>query len=177
MNQINQNQIQTSNSVTDGFYSISVSLSIMLIRERVIEASKACEDIFVDSRDDKTREKDVEEIVNQISDCNGIFIRMEHPLLTLKTDQGSSSSEIFSLYQEEVDMNLKLSNRQDVRRELCQSEDLVVIKQHIPTIIFARIKNLIPTFQIGLQVVAVGDDSKNTRQDMAVASEIWLSEL
>ena len=51
----------------------------------------------------------------------------------------------------------------------------MVIEQHIPTIIFARIKNLIPTFQIGLQVVAVkatevGDDSKNTRQDMAVAS-------
>ena len=43
LNQISQNQIKTSNSVTDSSYSISVSLSILLIRERVIEAFKACE--------------------------------------------------------------------------------------------------------------------------------------
>ena len=117
LNQISQNQIKTSNSVTDSSYSISVSLSILLIRERVIEASKACKDIFVDSCEDKTRDKDVVKIVNQISGCHGIFIRIENPLLTtLQTDLGRSSSEIFSLYQEDVDMNLKLRNRHGVRR-------------------------------------------------------------
>ena len=52
----------------------------------------------MDSCDDETREKDVVKIVNQISGCHGIFIRIENPLLTtLQTDLGRSSSEIFSL--------------------------------------------------------------------------------
>ena len=73
-----------------------------------------------------------------------------------QTDLWSSSSEILSL----------LKNRQGMRRELSQSvDDLAVIEQLISTIIFARIENLIPTFQIGLQVAAVkdpgfGDNSK-----------------
>ena len=72
---------------------------------------------------------------NQISSCDGILARMENLLLTFQTDLGSISSEILSLQQESVDMNLRLKNRQGVRGELSQFvDDLVVTEQLISTI-------------------------------------------
>jgi len=77
----------------------------------------------------------IAQLHNQISSCDGILARMENLLLTFQTDLGSISSEILSLQQESVDMNLRLKNRQGVRGELSQFvDDLVVTEQLISTI-------------------------------------------
>ena len=70
-----------------------------------------------------------------MSSCDGILARMESLLLTFQSDLGSISSEIMSLQQQSVEMNLKLTNRQAVRGELSQFvDDLVVTEQLITTI-------------------------------------------
>ena len=77
----------------------------------------------------------IAQLHNQISSCDGILARMENLLLSFQTDLGSISSEILSLQQESVDMNLRLKNRQGVRGELSQFvDDLVVTEQLIFTI-------------------------------------------
>ena len=77
----------------------------------------------------------IAQLHNQISSCDGILARMENLLLSFQTDLGSISSEILSLQQESVDMNLRLKNRQGVRGELSQFvDDLVVTEQLISTI-------------------------------------------
>ena len=77
----------------------------------------------------------IAQLHNQISSCDGILARMENLLLSFQTDLGSISSEILSLQQESVDMNLRLKNRQSVRGELSQFvDDLVVTEQLITTI-------------------------------------------
>ena len=44
---------------------------------------------------------------NQISSCDGILARMEGLLTAFQTDLGSISSEILSLQQQSVEMNLR----------------------------------------------------------------------
>ena len=52
---------------------------------------------------------------------------MENMLLSFQGDLGSISSEILSLQQQSVQMNLKLRNRQAVRGELSQFvHDMVI---------------------------------------------------
>ena len=78
----------------------------------------------------------IAQLHSQISSCDGILGRMETLLLSFQTDLGSISSEILSLQQESVEMNLRLKNRQSVRGELSQFvDDLVVTEQLISTIL------------------------------------------
>jgi len=73
---------------------------------------------------------------NQISSCDGILARMEGLLTAFQTDLGSISSEILSLQQQSVEMNLRLKNRQAVRGELSQFvDDMVVTELMINTIL------------------------------------------
>jgi len=73
---------------------------------------------------------------NQISSCDGILARMEGLLTAFQTDLGSISSEILSLQQQSVEMNLRLKNRQAVRGELSQFvDDMVVTELMISTIL------------------------------------------
>ena len=77
----------------------------------------------------------IAQLHNQISSCDGILERMETMLLSFQTDLGSISSEILSLQQQSVEMNLRLKNRQRVRGELSQFvDDLVVTELLIVTI-------------------------------------------
>lgn len=72
----------------------------------------------------------------QVSSCDSILARMENLLLSFQTDLGSISTEILSLQQQSVEMNLRLRNRQAVRGELSQFvDDLVVTEQLIQTIL------------------------------------------
>ena len=73
---------------------------------------------------------------NQIATCDNILGRMENLLLSFQSDLGSISSEILSLQQQSVDMNLRLKNRQAVRGELSQFvDDMVVTETLINTIL------------------------------------------
>ena len=72
-------------------------------------------------------------IIAQVSSCDSILARMENLLLSFQSDLGSISTEIlrcvllldssasnvmpiFSLQQQSVEMNLRLKNRQAVRK-------------------------------------------------------------
>ena len=56
---------------------------------------------------------------NQISSCDGILARMEGLLTAFQTDLGSISSEILSLQQQSVEMNLRfLSASLDFYKEI-----------------------------------------------------------
>jgi len=80
--------------------------------------------------------KNIATLHNQISSCDGILARMEDLLIAFQTDLGSISSEILSLQQQSVEMNLRLKNRQSVRGELSQFvDDMVVTEQMITTIL------------------------------------------
>lgn len=54
---------------------------------------------------------------------------MENMLVSFQSDLGSISSEILSLQQQSVQMNLKLRNRQAVRGELSQFVNDMVIPE------------------------------------------------
>ena len=55
--------------------------------------------------------------VFQVSSCDSILARMENLLLSFQSDLGSISTEILSLQQQSVEMNLRLKNRQAVRKK------------------------------------------------------------
>ena len=58
---------------------------------------------------------------------------METMLLTFQSDLGSISTEILSLQQQSVQMNLKLKNRQAVKGELSQFVNDMVIPEGMIT--------------------------------------------
>jgi hypothetical protein len=58
---------------------------------------------------------------------------MENMLVTFQSDLGSISTEILSLQQQSVQMNLKLVNRQAVRGELSQFVGDMVISEKMIT--------------------------------------------
>lgn len=58
---------------------------------------------------------------------------MEAMLLTFQSDLGSISTEILSLQQQSVQMNLKLKNRQAVKGELSQFVTDMVIPEAMIT--------------------------------------------
>ena len=92
-----------------------------------------CEQVSVE--DYISQAGNIAQLHNQISSCDGILERMETMLLSFQTDLGSISSEILSLQQQSVEMNLRLKNRQRVRGELSQFvDDLVVTELLIVTI-------------------------------------------
>ncbi|XP_056154178.1 vacuolar protein sorting-associated protein 52 homolog [Lampris incognitus] len=73
---------------------------------------------------------------NQITACDSILERMEGMLSGFQSDLSSISSEIQTLQQQSVSMNVRLKNRQAVRSHLSQLVDeLVVPGAMISTII------------------------------------------
>uniref|UniRef100_A0A673I917 Vacuolar protein sorting-associated protein 52 homolog n=1 Tax=Sinocyclocheilus rhinocerous TaxID=307959 RepID=A0A673I917_9TELE len=60
---------------------------------------------------------------NQITACDSILERMEGMLSSFQSDLSSISSEIQTLQQQSVSMNLRLKNRQAVRGQLSQLVD------------------------------------------------------
>uniref|UniRef100_A0A671PP87 Vacuolar protein sorting-associated protein 52 homolog n=1 Tax=Sinocyclocheilus anshuiensis TaxID=1608454 RepID=A0A671PP87_9TELE len=64
---------------------------------------------------------------NQITACDSILERMEGMLSSFQSDLSSISSEIQTLQQQSVSMNLRLKNRQAVRGQLSQLVDELVV--------------------------------------------------
>uniref|UniRef100_A0A671PXE9 Vacuolar protein sorting-associated protein 52 homolog n=1 Tax=Sinocyclocheilus anshuiensis TaxID=1608454 RepID=A0A671PXE9_9TELE len=64
---------------------------------------------------------------NQITACDSILERMEGMLSSFQSDLSSISSEIQTLQQQSVSMNLRLKNRQAVRSQLSQLVDELVV--------------------------------------------------
>ena len=56
---------------------------------------------------------------------------MERMLLNFQSDLGSISSEILSLQQQSVHMNIKLKNRQSIRGELTQFVDEMAVPEEM----------------------------------------------
>ena len=109
-----------------------------------------CEQVSI--QDYISQAGNIAQLHSQISSCDGILGRMENLLLSFQTDLGSISSEILSLQQESVEMNLRLKNRQSVRGELSQFvDDLVVTELLIMTIMEAPVGEM--TFLEQLQIL------------------------
>jgi len=68
---------------------------------------------------------------NQIVECDQLLGRMENMLLSFQSDLGSISSEILSLQQQSVQMNVKLKNRQSIRGELTQFVDEMAVPEEM----------------------------------------------
>ncbi|XP_034456479.1 vacuolar protein sorting-associated protein 52 homolog isoform X2 [Hippoglossus hippoglossus] len=77
---------------------------------------------------------------NQITACDSILERMEGMLSGFQSDLSSISSEIQTLQQQSVSMNVRLKNRQAVRSHLSQLVDeLVVPGAMISTILESQV--------------------------------------
>ncbi|XP_041069183.1 vacuolar protein sorting-associated protein 52 homolog isoform X1 [Carcharodon carcharias] len=72
---------------------------------------------------------------NQITACDTILERMEQMLSTFQCDLSSISSEIQTLQEQSIAMNIKLKNRQSVRSELSQLVDELVVPNAMITIV------------------------------------------
>ncbi|XP_026096986.1 vacuolar protein sorting-associated protein 52 homolog isoform X2 [Carassius auratus] len=72
---------------------------------------------------------------NQISACDSILERMEGMLSSFQSDLSSISSEIQTLQQQSVSMNLRLKNRQAVRSHLSQLVDELVVPSTMISVI------------------------------------------
>ena len=87
---------------------------------------------------------------NQIVGCDKLLENMENMLLSFRADLGSISSEIQSLQQQSVQMNIKLRNRQAIRGELTQFVDeMAVPEEMIMTIMDSPVQE--PAFLENLQ--------------------------
>ena len=87
---------------------------------------------------------------NQIVGCDRLLEGMENMLLSFRADLGSISSEILSLQQQSVQMNIKLRNRQAIRGELTQFVDeMAVPEEMIMTIMDTPVQE--PAFLENLQ--------------------------
>ncbi|XP_026144125.1 vacuolar protein sorting-associated protein 52 homolog [Carassius auratus] len=72
---------------------------------------------------------------NQITACDSILERMEGMLSSFQSDLSSISSEIQTLQQQSVSMNLRLKNRQAVRSHLSQLVDELVVPSTMISVI------------------------------------------
>uniref|UniRef100_A0A8C1CR96 Vacuolar protein sorting-associated protein 52 homolog n=1 Tax=Cyprinus carpio carpio TaxID=630221 RepID=A0A8C1CR96_CYPCA len=72
---------------------------------------------------------------NQITACDSILERMEGMLSSFQSDLSSISSEIQTLQQQSVSMNLRLKNRQAVRSQLSQLVDELVVPSTMISVI------------------------------------------
>nr|XP_033779875.1 vacuolar protein sorting-associated protein 52 homolog isoform X1 [Geotrypetes seraphini] len=72
---------------------------------------------------------------NQITACDAILERMEQMLSTFQCDLSSISSEIQTLQEQSIAMNIKLKNRQSVRSELSQLVDELVVPSTMISVI------------------------------------------
>ena len=65
----------------------------------------------------------------QIVECDSLLGGMERMLQNFQSDLGSISSEILSLQQQSVHMNIKLKNRQSIRGDLTQFVDEMAVPE------------------------------------------------
>ncbi|XP_073700332.1 vacuolar protein sorting-associated protein 52 homolog [Garra rufa] len=72
---------------------------------------------------------------NQITACDSILERMEGMLSGFQSDLSSISSEIQTLQQQSVSMNMRLKNRQAVRSQLSQLVDELVVPSTMISVI------------------------------------------
>ncbi|XP_059412927.1 vacuolar protein sorting-associated protein 52 homolog [Carassius carassius] len=72
---------------------------------------------------------------NQITACDSILERMEGMLSSFQSDLSSISSEIQTLQQQSVSMNLRLKNQQGVRSHLSQLVDELVVPSTMISVI------------------------------------------
>ncbi|RXN17017.1 vacuolar sorting-associated 52 -like protein [Labeo rohita] len=72
---------------------------------------------------------------NQITACDSILERMEGMLSSFQSDLSSISSEIQTLQQQSVSMNMRLKNRQAVRSQLSQLVDELVVPSTMISVI------------------------------------------
>ncbi|XP_051519139.1 vacuolar protein sorting-associated protein 52 homolog [Myxocyprinus asiaticus] len=72
---------------------------------------------------------------NQITACDSILERMEGMLSSFQSDLSSISSEIQTLQQQSVSMNMRLKNRQAVRSQLSQLVDELVMPSTMISVI------------------------------------------
>ncbi|XP_048849230.1 vacuolar protein sorting-associated protein 52 homolog [Brienomyrus brachyistius] len=72
---------------------------------------------------------------NQITACDSILERMEEMLSGFQSDLSSISSEIQTLQQQSVSMNVRLKNRQAVRSHLSQLVDELVVPSTMISVI------------------------------------------
>ena len=99
--------------------------------EQVEEELKSVENKSIQ---DYIREsQNIASLHNQIVNCDQILGRMENMLISFQSDLGSISTEILSLQQQSVQMNLKLKNRQAVKGELSQFVSDMVIPEKMIT--------------------------------------------
>eukprot|EP00794_Sanderia_malayensis_P015923 gene15923-17524_t len=71
--------------------------------------------------------KSIASLHKQIKNCDGILLTMEHMLSSFQTDLQSISSEIQTLQEQSLTMNIKLKNRQAIRGELSQFIDEMLV--------------------------------------------------
>ncbi|NXN13045.1 VPS52 protein, partial [Indicator maculatus] len=91
-------------------------------------------------RDYIKESENIASLHNQITACDAILERMEQMLSTFQCDLSSISSEIRTLQEQSVAMNLRLKNRRVVRRQLGQLlDELVVPGTMISTILEAPV--------------------------------------
>ncbi|XP_048472593.1 vacuolar protein sorting-associated protein 52 homolog isoform X3 [Rhincodon typus] len=77
--------------------------------------------------------RNIASLHNQITACDTILERMEQMLSMFQCDLSSISSEIQTLQEQSITMNIKLKNRQSVRSELSQLVDELVIPNSMIT--------------------------------------------
>ncbi|NXT36035.1 VPS52 protein, partial [Pelecanoides urinatrix] len=91
-------------------------------------------------RDYIKESENIASLHNQITACDAILERMEQMLSAFQCDLSSISSEIRTLQEQSVAMNLRLKNRRAVRRQLGQLlDELVVPGTMIRTILEAPV--------------------------------------
>lgn len=73
--------------------------------------------------------QNISSLHKQISACDTILERMEEMLNGFQSDLSSISTEIQSLQEQSISMNVKLKNRQAIRGELSQFVDEMVIPE------------------------------------------------
>ncbi|MBN3295247.1 VPS52 protein, partial [Amia calva] len=86
-------------------------------------------------RDYIKESQNIASLHNQITACDSILERMEGMLSGFQCDLSSISSEIQSLQEQSVAMNVRLRNRQSVRSELSQLVDELLVPNTMISVI------------------------------------------
>ncbi|XP_057289466.1 vacuolar protein sorting-associated protein 52 homolog [Hydractinia symbiolongicarpus] len=87
--------------------------------------------------------KNIASLHQQIKACDGILETMENMLSSFQVDLRSISSEIQTLQEQSLSMNIKLKNRQAIKGELSQFIDEMIV----PESMILAINDLEPTEQ------------------------------
>ena len=99
----------------------------------------------------------------QIVECDSLLGGMERMLQNFQSDLGSISSEILSLQQQSVHMNIKLKNRQSIRGDLTQFVDEMAVPEDMILTITGMLRAIpcefvIPSLQAGYALYMYDND-------------------